>query len=120
MKIVAHNSSKKIEAMSMTKLRYACPVCGYLTLESLRDWDICAICFWEDDVSIEERPDVHSPANAMALSEAQANFIVFGVCKPDYIGKVRPPDQRDERDAHWKPLAKALEIVSRSTRPQIR
>jgi hypothetical protein len=96
---------------------YACPTCGCLTLESLHDWDICPICFWEDDVLIGERADVHSPANGMDLSEAQANFVLYGACKLRFREKVRAPDLDDKRDSQWKPLPKALEIVSRRRTP---
>ena len=26
-----------------------CPACGYLTLEERCSWEICLLCFWEDD-----------------------------------------------------------------------
>lgn len=28
---------------------FTCPCCGYITLESEHEYDICPICFWEDD-----------------------------------------------------------------------
>ena len=28
---------------------YACPCCGFLTLPSRGGYDICPVCFWEDD-----------------------------------------------------------------------
>jgi hypothetical protein len=30
-------------------LKNSCPVCGYLTLDERNTFDICGICFWEDD-----------------------------------------------------------------------
>ena len=29
--------------------KYTCPCCGYQSLDSDGDYDICEICFWEDD-----------------------------------------------------------------------
>ena len=59
------------------KPRFYCVVCGYRTLESEHNWDICPICFWEDDVV--GGIDTTSSANeGMWISEAQANFIKFG------------------------------------------
>jgi Cysteine-rich CPCC len=28
---------------------YACPCCGFLTLDERGGYDICPVCFWEDD-----------------------------------------------------------------------
>jgi len=30
-------------------LPYSCPCCGYLTLPERGAYDICPVCFWEDD-----------------------------------------------------------------------
>lgn len=32
----------------------SCPCCGYMTLSSRCQYDICAICFWEDDGQDEQ------------------------------------------------------------------
>lgn len=84
----------------MAKKNYPCPVCGHRTLESLHDWDICPVCFWEDDVDLLGREDASSPANGMTVSEAQANFILYGVCKLQYKGNVRPPMPKESRNPH--------------------
>ena len=34
-----------------------CPSCGYPTLEERCAWDICAICFWEDDGQDDQDSD---------------------------------------------------------------
>lgn len=31
------------------KLSNTCPICGYMTLESRCNHDICSFCFWQDD-----------------------------------------------------------------------
>lgn len=31
------------------KLPNSCPACGYYTLEGRCSWEICQLCFWEDD-----------------------------------------------------------------------
>ncbi len=40
-------------------MSYACPCCGYLTFDALPygSFDICAVCFWEDDNVQNEDPD---------------------------------------------------------------
>ncbi|WP_309446938.1 CPCC family cysteine-rich protein [Clostridium sp.] len=33
-------------------MKYKCLCCGYMTLETSAEFDICHVCFWEDDVYI--------------------------------------------------------------------
>lgn len=44
----------KIEGVDFRKdidfeLPNTCPCCGYFTLDARCSWEICIICFWEDD-----------------------------------------------------------------------
>jgi len=44
----------KIEGVNYRKdidfeLPNTCPCCGYFTLDARCSWEICIICFWEDD-----------------------------------------------------------------------
>ncbi|KOF02354.1 hypothetical protein OB69_13125 [Roseivirga seohaensis subsp. aquiponti] len=34
-----------------------CPSCGYPTLDERNAWDICSICFWEDDGQDDQDAD---------------------------------------------------------------
>lgn len=52
-----------------------CPCCGFRTLTESGEYDICVVCFWEDDGSIE---DEYSHANKMTLVEAKSNFANHG------------------------------------------
>jgi hypothetical protein len=40
--------------METAQHRYRCPCCSYFTLESRGAYDICPVCFWEDDDADEE------------------------------------------------------------------
>jgi hypothetical protein len=53
-------------------------------------YDICKICFWEDDVSQLRFPRT-SGANRLSLIEAQNNF-------------VRPVSTSYEREREWRPI----------------
>jgi hypothetical protein len=33
--------------------RDQCPCCGYYTLDGRGGYDICPVCFWEDDSALE-------------------------------------------------------------------
>lgn len=52
-----------------------CPCCGYRSLPCRHEWEICPVCFWEDDCSDE---DTLSGANRMTLREARHNYASFG------------------------------------------
>lgn len=56
-------------------LKNTCPVCGYLTLNERDSFDICIICFWEDDGIDDYEKDFESGPNHMTLTEARNNFI---------------------------------------------
>ena len=53
-----------------------CQCCGYKTIESFGDYDICPVCFWEDDTTSTD--DHYSDVNKMTLGEAKKNFQLFG------------------------------------------
>jgi Cysteine-rich CPCC len=83
-------------------------------MTSVHDWDICPVCFWEDDVILGDRDSIASPANrGISVAEAQANFIIHGVVDPRLAGHVRPPTADEARDPSWRPLDKALENAGR-------
>ena len=88
-----------------------CFICGYPTLDERCDWDICPICYWEDDVLVQGDEDRRSTANRMMVSEAQANYMLIGAISPEYVENVRPPTADEVRDRIWKPLSKALETA---------
>jgi hypothetical protein len=90
--------------------KFTCPCCGHRTLEERYAWDICPVCFWEDDIL--EHEDGTSGANGgMLLSQAQTNFILLGACDPEMKRNVRPPKPDEPLDPAWKPFPKALELV---------
>jgi hypothetical protein len=93
------------------KRRYPCVVCGYQTLPGYKDWDICPVCFWEDDV-VGDTDDT-SPANrSMSISQAQANFMIYGACKEDMLKHVRPPKATEKKHPDWKPFVRAIQLYN--------
>lgn len=87
----------------VSQVKYTCPCCGYRTLDSKREYDICPICFWEDDWWQMDNPYRGGGANHVSLYKAQLNFQKFGVCEKEMLGNVRKP--RDEvLDDEWTQL----------------
>lgn len=56
---------------------YCCPCCKFKTLPRKGEYDICPVCFWEDDGTTN--PNSYSSPNHMTLKQARDNFIEFGV-----------------------------------------
>jgi hypothetical protein len=73
--------------------RFACPCCGYLTLDEPPSgtFAICKVCRWEDDnVQFRDR-DYTGGANMLSLNHARENFRRLGVSDPRFLKLVRPP-----------------------------
>lgn len=87
-------------------MKYTCPCCGYKTLdgEPPGSFDICEICFWEDDDVQFDDPDYAGGANIPSLRQAQKYFIIFGACEERCVEFVRTPSETDVKDGNWKPL----------------
>lgn len=47
---------------------------------------------------------IEGGANIPSLRQAQKNFIEFGACEERCIEFVRKPNEKDEKDVHWKQL----------------
>ncbi|WP_214763762.1 CPCC family cysteine-rich protein [Exiguobacterium sp. s141] len=88
-------------------MTYTCPCCGYQTLneEPPGTYDICGICFWEDDGAQFSDPDYEGGANTVSLRQAQQNYIHFGACDRGSLKFVRTPNGHDVKDPKWRPFA---------------
>jgi hypothetical protein len=86
--------------------KFTCPCCGFKTLDEQPPgtFDICPICFWEDDRVQFDDPDFSGGANVPSLRQAQANFQRLGACEERFVKSVRQPTAEDERDAAWRAL----------------
>jgi hypothetical protein len=77
----------------MNLMSYPCPCCGYLTFdeEPCGTYEICPVCYWEDDSIQNEEPDYDSGANGISLNEAKENFAKYGAIKQEFVKNVRNP-----------------------------
>lgn len=75
---------------------YACPCCGYLTLDERGMYEICPVCRWEDDGQGDHDADRvrGGPNRGISLTQARANFAALGAGHPDWAIHARAP--RDE------------------------
>lgn len=72
---------------------YKCECCGYYTLpeESIGNYNICPVCFWEDDIVQLEDPNFEGGANEESLNQARKNYNLFGASSRKFVDKVRKP-----------------------------
>ncbi|MBO0695844.1 MAG: hypothetical protein J2P56_07045, partial [Verrucomicrobia bacterium] len=59
---------------------FRCPCCGFRTLSERSSWEICAVCWWEDDGQDDPNADEvwGGPNDKYSLSAARANFLSHG------------------------------------------
>ncbi|MBK8915050.1 MAG: hydrolase [Phycisphaerales bacterium] len=73
--------------------RFPCPCCGFLTRTEPASgtYDICPVCYWEDDPIQLRDPSYAGGANQTSLEEARANFRAFRACEERCKPHVRAP-----------------------------
>jgi hypothetical protein len=78
--------------------RFACPCCRFLTLRERGGYEICPVCFWEDDGQDDhDAARVRGgPNGILSLAQARLNFGIFGACEERHRKNVRLP-KRAER-----------------------
>ncbi len=74
-------------------MSFACPCCGFLTLHEgpPGTFQVCPVCFWEDDFVQFTDHSCRGGANRMSLDEARKNFSIMGACGEEFIAKIRSP-----------------------------
>jgi hypothetical protein len=72
---------------------YRCPCCHYRTLHERGGFEICPVCYWEDDGQDDVGADTvrGGPNGSLSLTLAGENYSKYGVYDPKYIEHVRPP-----------------------------
>ena len=83
--------------------RFTCPCCGHLSFsEPPGSYDICEICYWEDDLVQLRDPRYAGGANVASLLDAQVNFAAHGWCEERVAPHVRPAMPSEARDPTWR------------------
>ena len=67
----------------MPQLQFPCNCCGFRTLLSPESgsYEICPVCFWEDDPVQAEDLSFAGGANAVSLAEDRENYLQSGACE---------------------------------------
>jgi len=74
-------------------MSYPCPCCMNLTLSQPPPgtFEVCPVCFWEDDAVQSNDPHFEGGANEMSLSTARTNYLEFGAVDKKFMAIVRRP-----------------------------
>lgn len=75
------------------KNKFACVCCEFLTKSESKpgSYEICPVCFWEDDLAQFEDKNYAGGANKVSLSQARQNFKKFGAFEESFRTCVRSP-----------------------------
>ncbi len=63
-----------------------CKCCGANCIQESGNYEICSICFWEDDGISDE--NTYSNVNHLTLKEAKANYRKFKACSIEFVNHV--------------------------------
>ncbi|GAB1819127.1 CPCC family cysteine-rich protein [Herbidospora sp. RD11066] len=89
---------------------FPCSCCGHLTQENgPGSWEICSVCFWEDDITQLRWPLLDEGANRVSLVEAQKNFALFAASERKSLPHVRPPRPSERVAAGWRVIDLAID-----------
>ena len=84
---------------------HPCPCCGHLVFgEPPGSYEVCPICFWEDDPVQAADPWYAGGANTPNLADAQRNYAEFGAIEQRFTKNVRAATDQDVLDPNWRPL----------------
>ena len=73
--------------------KYQCPCCNCLTLDEPPgegSYDICSVCYWEDDPVQFKDENYAGGANHVSLKEARENYRLIGASEERVRHLVRP------------------------------
>jgi hypothetical protein len=77
---------------------HRCPCCGYLTLSDRGRFEICEVCYWEDDSQDDQDANTvrGGPNGDLSLTQARRNYSLFGASDRAFCDSVREPAE-DEK-----------------------
>ncbi|MBQ5602468.1 MAG: hydrolase [Clostridia bacterium] len=75
--------------------KYKCPCCGFYTLDIPMEYDICPVCYWEDDPAQRKDETYDGGANKVSLIQARKNYKEFGACEDWLLKFVRQPNPEE-------------------------
>jgi len=74
-----------------------CPCCGHLTISEKSAFEICQVCYWEDDGQSDADADQikGGPNGNLSLTVARTNYRIYGASDQRYVSLVRIPYENE-------------------------
>lgn len=92
-------------------MKYKCPCCNNYTLDDgPGKYEVCPVCFWEDDPKAGSAPNIAFGSNHISLKVAKINYREIGACDPDAVKSVRDPLPEEIDPAGALRLIRATEL----------
>lgn len=78
--------------------KFPCSCCGFFTLDEEPDntFQLCPVCYWEDDGIQLHDPDYEGGANTMSLNQAKEKYKSIGAVEEQFIEFVREPLEEEK------------------------
>lgn len=78
-------------------MTYPCPCCHNLTLseQPTGTYEVCPVCYWEDDPVQFDDEEYEGGANSVSLKKARENYRAFGACNENVQAEVRKPNANE-------------------------
>jgi Cysteine-rich CPCC len=91
--------------------KYPCPCCGHVVFgEPPGSYDICPICFWEDDNLQLRWPSWAGGANRPSLIESQRTYRQEGAMEFRFTGMVRGAAADEPVEPGWRPIDPSIDV----------
>ncbi|MGZ5842559.1 MAG: CPCC family cysteine-rich protein [Xanthobacteraceae bacterium] len=73
---------------------FRCPCCKFKTLHGRGNYEVCCVCYWEDDGQDEADAELvlGGPNGNLSLRQAQINFERLGAVEEQFKSSVRDPE----------------------------
>ena len=86
--------------MTTADLPLRCPCCGCGTLAARGAYEICPVCYWEDDGQDDNDADdvPGGPNGNLSLTAGRANYRLFGASREEDLPHVRRPHPHEAAD----------------------
>jgi hypothetical protein len=68
--------------------RFQCVCCDYYTVVDRHSFEVCQVCYWEDDGSTMAQLDQESRSNHMTLRAARKSFEAIGAIDQSAVSLV--------------------------------